>query len=507
MATNRPQSRNLSGFTNLQRILDANRQNKLGQTISSGVVKAGEAARAGLSAASQKFQQGAEQERQRQAGQEARVGQVLDNLGNVSDEDVKAFESIRSGQFLGPENLENVGELRGQAESAEGLGRAAGTEAGRMGLLQRFAGGNQKYTSGQQRLDSLLLGQQGGTLKGARRAVAGLGAEAAAKPYAAQQVAQELQSRAKGLGQQTIKRLEEKTTGYDTEMAGKADAANLARKEYIDQVKADLAQDMASEDVLSRLGLKEGEQLWRTNLQDMVKEDEKTRADRYTIQQAQDFARVKALNRLLGTSAQGDPSAILSRYLGRESMVGQYDPASALLRNQEDIRGALDAEKAAYGQLADPTISNIAKLQNEALQGSTLNAILRSGYLTPDNLQQQLGSAVTNNFRDSKMDPIALRTAADQQLVRFGEIYKDLYENREDPDKRTDALERAIKLAERDTPLINQFLETWAGGRLSPGTGGHQGYANIFDNIRANKAILDSVKNSMRFNRTLRKKQ
>lgn len=169
-----------TGFTNIQNVLKANQGANLGQNIGGKISNVVGGVKKGTEEEQSKFQTGLKQNELGTQDDITKRQSVLnkvsglnkyDEIGNVNDEDAKSFERFRSGQYAGPTQLGNIGQLTNQAQEAVQVGAATKTQPGRFGLLRRFLGPqSNNYNQGQQKLDSLLLGtDQSNALKQARR--------------------------------------------------------------------------------------------------------------------------------------------------------------------------------------------------------------------------------------------------------------------------------------------------------------------------------------------------
>lgn len=386
-----------SGFTNLQKILQANQQNKLGSTIAGGINQAGDAARSNIIKAGQEFETAANVEKQRQAGENQRVDRVLTAPEAAADEDVKAFETIRGGEYTGPKSLTNAGELANQAQNASQLGQAVGSEGGRQGLLQRFAGSGKKYTPGQQRLDALLLGQTGGNeqLRTARRSVSGLDNLQASKEQAASEVGKGLQGGVQGLKESAINRIGQSVSGYNTTLEEKAKQANMSREAYVAQAKENLKIGIADDKTIKALGLGEGARVWDADLGQFLNLDMANLATKQTAQSDQDYARINALSRLAGQSLQGDPSKYLEQFADK-NLVGQFDKSNPYQNvNDRDVQAALLERENAYNAEIRP----IMDPYNEA--GRALRDVYAPAavYQRPEQKQAFLDQLAKNEVR------------------------------------------------------------------------------------------------------------
>lgn len=334
MAISNQTNRTGSGYTNLQRILQANKNNALGSTVGGGVQKAGQAASGAINTAQQQFQTGVQSERQRlgQAGQ--KVDTVLGNIPGASQEDIDQFSDIRAGQSKGPTGLANADQIQGKAQEAKMLGNAGASETGRYGLLQRYVGGNQRYGAGNQRLDNLLLGQTGQPqLRQARASTAGVANQAQNAITSAGEVGKEVQGEAKQLGQQTVGKLQGAVGQYDTDIQNKLAAEQTRRQGYLaslnsqDTPNSNQAinfDDRALSDITaaSHGVLGEGTNLYTADVSPYVKLNDLYAKTQYA-QSADDLAKAQMLGKLSGNDL-GDKASILQGYTADPTAAGQY---------------------------------------------------------------------------------------------------------------------------------------------------------------------------------------
>lgn len=168
-----------TGYTNIQKIVQANQGNGLGQAVVGGIQQTGQQAAGAINSANQDFTnqigQSNQQLQQGNTQYQGLLGKALniDPNNPLSDADYASAQQFLTGNYSGPTELQNGEQVAAQAADAEQLGKLGGSEAGRAGLLQRFVGGNQ-YTQGQQKLDNLLLGSNSGAINQARSATQGL---------------------------------------------------------------------------------------------------------------------------------------------------------------------------------------------------------------------------------------------------------------------------------------------------------------------------------------------
>lgn len=397
-----------TGFTNLQTILNANRANRLGQVVSSGVNKAGEAAKSAINAANTQFQQDLEKEKQRRSLEGERVNRVLGNVAGASDEDVNAFASIRGAEYKGPQGYQNSDVLQDKAGEARQLGQLGSSYGGRVGLLQRYAAKGPRYSAGQQRLDSLLLGQTGaGDLRQARKSTAGLDTQLARQETAASERVKEGQGQARQLADVAIKGLESNLSAYDEALKQRASEAQLARDAQIAQLKADIASgkiDKATADAMTKEGkfnfIGNDNQGLRTYDVDLSRfaEFDPTKASELNVRTQEDLNKMAALRRLSGQSLGSQGSALLDKYLvesnagefGKSPLIKGYDEDAAILALQE-ARDKYTPEMSRLQQIIDAQNALAASAPNQykaqAVEGGRANFEDATRQL--ENLKQQ----------------------------------------------------------------------------------------------------------------------
>lgn len=243
-----------TGFTNINRVLQANQGNRLGGAVTSGVQSAAQNVKTQAQKSQEKFQQEAQKNRLDTEEAKGKRDEIIGRFGTpasgasqtstapqqnaavsgtnqvanqvaqanaqptsgasqapapiVSEDEIKDFTRFRTGTYAGPTGLEDYQTLAGQAAEAEQLGNLTRSTGGRQELLRRTVGG-EDYSQGQQRLDTLLLGQSGTQgLNQARKATRGLESDVQAANQQAGNLAQEYANRAKIFGEETVGKLQ-----------------------------------------------------------------------------------------------------------------------------------------------------------------------------------------------------------------------------------------------------------------------------------------------------------
>lgn len=244
-----------TGFTNLQRILQASQGSKLGQTIAGGITSQAQQVQSGVKSAQEEFNKKLQDEantrneqRRNEIIQTAASGEDIEQVNPNAYGDFKRY---LSGEYRGPMQLENQQQLATQAQQAEALGTLASGVGSRSGtgigdkqqLLRRFAGGAD-YTSGQRKLDeSILARDPNANLAAAARQTRGIAQEAQRAASTAQAKAQEHQNLAGIFAKDTATRIDEAQTPISQKINEKVQQARnieIERNTFIDDLNKQL---------------------------------------------------------------------------------------------------------------------------------------------------------------------------------------------------------------------------------------------------------------------------
>lgn len=254
-----------SGFVNLNKILQANVGNQLGQKIASGIGQGTQEVQQGLGQAKSQFQQQADAGNlATQANIQARQ-QALQNIGsgqtNVSDEQAKQFGSFLSGQYTGPKELDSskVAQLGSRAQEVQGFGQALRSGGDKTKVLQAFAGKG-PYSTGQQRLDSLLLGKgpNAQELAQARQQSAGLQQQVGREQDVARQIGQLRTGEAQQFAKETGEQIGAQKGGIEQAVGMQYGQLEAAQKEAFDRINQKLSQGQPlTQEEANMLGLTE----------------------------------------------------------------------------------------------------------------------------------------------------------------------------------------------------------------------------------------------------------
>jgi hypothetical protein len=175
----------------------------------------------------------------------------------VTDDETKQFERFRSGEYLGPRELdrEKFAQIYGQANEAEQLGQATRTAGGRESLLSRFASqAGSDYSAGERKLDTMLLGETGANeLRQARRETSDLLQASEEAQQTAMNAADEYTKEAQAFGKDTEQQLAEMTEQRDDWLTLQRqkfeEDASGRRQDILTKIEAEDYEGITPEDV------------------------------------------------------------------------------------------------------------------------------------------------------------------------------------------------------------------------------------------------------------------
>lgn len=368
-----------SGYTNLQKLLQANNPSQLQNAVSSNIESQNQSALGNLNQSQQQFAQGTQANQANTAQNQQMIQQILanptqfTNLNNASTGAQQAatgagiqaptaqnqaqgnlFSQLMGGQYQGPMALENQAQLSAQAQSAAQQAQNLTTAAGRQGVLQNLIQ-SPNYTTGQQSLDAALLGQgnpQG--LTQARTQALGLQNMVGQAAAAANAQGQEQASNAQQFGAQTQNQFGQTVGNLNTQLQQQAAAAQGQRNTQYQQLLSDAAAGNFTQQEADLLGLTQGEEIGSDLLSTIGAGKETTenplQATAQNVANQQQYATLDALRQLAGSSAPGAAQGILGKYSGQEAQAGAYNATPGMTANTSDIASQAQAASGAYDQ-------------------------------------------------------------------------------------------------------------------------------------------------------------
>lgn len=390
--TNNPSKPKGSGFTNLSSYLQANKQNRLGTTIGAGIGSAANLASSGIQKATQDFQGAAQRgDLATDVNKQAREA-VLSRIASgattgPNEQEVQQFGKFLGGKYAGPTALNNQFNLAQTANKAESLGRGLSSAEGRQGLLQQFVGAPQ-YTSGQQKLDNLLLGATGGKeLSEAKQKTVGLGQAVTRAGQQASATAAQKQAAAQKFGEETKGQIQAQKSTIATPLQMQLDAAQKSiygPGGALERIRESAKTGQFTADDLAMLGLQEGQNLYDVDISQQLNPilDPSLGGLATDQQKAQLAALAKLTGQDIGQFYQGfDPNAqkfnISKPVTLRDDFQQLIQSRGQELAKSADL-GQVDLSKSfqQFGQRLDPNnpeynwIVNPDELKNTTLGGA-----------------------------------------------------------------------------------------------------------------------------------------
>lgn len=326
-----PNKQQGSGYTNIQKVLSANQGNGLGQAVGSGIQDQTNQTQQNLNNSQQQFNQDTSQNQANTSANSQLVQNVLGNTaqyipGGANAQQGQQFQQLMSGQYAGPTQLNNSQQIQNQAADVNQLGQATGSQAGQIGLLQRFVG-NPQYTNGQQNLDQLLLGQTGQPqLSDARRGALQLQGQVASGLAGAQATGQQQQNQAQNFGQNVQQQFGNTVSGINTGLQQQAQTAQQGADQNYQQTLKDYQSGNISQQEANLLGLSAPTAVTQNQLQNIGQylTQNPNKATAQNVANAQNYAQIDALRQLGGNSAPSSAQNILQQYAGQDQNAGQF---------------------------------------------------------------------------------------------------------------------------------------------------------------------------------------
>lgn len=428
---NKPKQKG-TGFTNLQSVLQANRPQKLAKTIGAGLQSGIQQSRGAVQSAKSQFGQ---QLGQNKLGEEGAESQKIQGILNkdplsVSEEEEQYVGRIGQG-YKGPMQLGQVS--LSQADEAERLSK---TPVGRSAALQKYIG-RPGYSSGQRRLDELLLGRAGSeAFKQAKLGAAQVREEKslAEKDAAEQARAEQLKNERLRSGAQTS--VEQQATGLQTGLTQR----QAETQQGVQNARNILSRAMAGESIsaseqakalstLESLGVNINEALpvfagmEAAQISNFMGAGPRavTAEDVASEQERMKLARMSALGQKLGLTGEGQ-----IKTLGEKQA---YDPFALTDQTKTDLRrqaeDRLNTEQATplAGVQANTFLANTARdvMLDLDKPNATVNDLYRSdAYKNLQGEDKDTVGSYQNQWRSytGGKDPNSLSEAEVQQALK-----------------------------------------------------------------------------------------
>ncbi len=428
-------------FVGISQYINANKpqSEKLASQVVGKIDEKAQGVDSALSSAQNSFNQAADS--QKVEADEGLFGAVKSNAESVVGDAGKAsqFTKLRDASYSGPQSIQDIdsgaawGGIQSALQKAKQAKEAAGTEAGRMGLIKEVSN-NPRQSQGALTFDNLLLQSNpnaagmlqnaGASLNDADARISGAAESAAqkAKDIAAANAA--VSSQAKGAVKSGFDNLFGAEAGADGKY-GTADDVNLnlsgslsARAQAAKQAQSDAygslyenlrKNDLSAEDY-SALGLNPNDKTYRANLLDYLSPNQD--ADIRTSAGDEDYARQAALASLMGD--ESGPT-ILNEATDR-SLMGKAGKGYEF--NNAGLSEKISADKQDYKNEYNDIFNSGADKSDPAMRDSQQKVI---DWIYNDGPRPEGWSQIKD---DSAAKADVLRMPGNQFMIEIGNLMK-----------------------------------------------------------------------------------
>lgn len=464
-SSTQPQGTSSGRYTNISNYLKANQgynqaqgglAGKIGGNIQQEQQKTADAIAQSKTQFGQASQQGRNQFNQ------GLYGQATGDAANFVQDPklMQQFQQMRENNYSGPNDLTNAQALQGQVGNIQDLTNQTGSEGGRFNLLRQMFN-KPSYTSGQQRLDQLLLqGNQGqlGQLAGTRRLANQAAQGLSQASQAAQNQAQGYQNEALATQKQVGEGVTGEMTNEDKSISDKVTAAEKFRTEQLPRIQQGLSSGQLTQDDINYLGLNEGQNLYNIDPNKYLTSSD-LQATKQNVASADDYARMQALGKLAGNYTKPDTDQLLAQYSNpAEAGIFAKQGGAQFDKNKflQDVQGAGEEyqNKLQTNQaLVDQDKGLLPQWEQQVGQSiSQLNGLgLRDTYGNPVNF---------SNTGDANLHSAeAIRNLMNQVAGANGGGYGTGQSSPQQLQQREQALQQASQITQQLNPLLQQATD------------------------------------------------
>lgn len=400
-----------TGYTNLNRLFEANKQNQLGEKVAGDIGTQIGGVQTQLAEQKKQFDQEAEKNKvggQKDVEQrDAVLGRFTSPSGaggDLANEEITAFERFRGGQYGGPEGLKDTSALRQTAQQLQGQ-VSNFSPSGTQELLRRSVGTN-KYTQGQSRLDSLLLDRS--KLTPVARQAQGLGQEIQRADLAASGQAELNKNLAQQFAKETQEKLNAGLGGIDKAIQEQLTPAQQLEQDRLARIQA--VQDFAAGKTAKKdaqgnvIKDQYGNVVYDTvntrgttnqyaqgnNLKELLKQKGLQQSELDQLFGSGDATQVQSQLESAAaqrSSLQNQINALQSRY---DSAPYDYASESFVRSAQKTLQNQMNALRAQMGSIQGPDYSNLG-IYGNALQAGKQEDFIQNIARSLANSQQAQG--------------------------------------------------------------------------------------------------------------------
>lgn len=359
-------------FFNLSNYLKANTgpgQQSLAGKISSNVQNQAQAAKDEIRTGQEQFQKSVTAATPNQQQTNQYLQQIQQDPTKI---DQQQFQQYRDAKYTGPQNIQNANQIQTNVGNITQTAKQTGSEAGRFNVLRQMFN-KPSYTTGQQRLDQVLLQsnpQELAKLRETQKIAAQTQRELGKTLTGAETTARQAEAQAVATRDAIRGGLNTAATGLQSDLTSRAEAENALRTQQYNQALSRLGSINLTDDDLQALGLSRGQQLYGITgdtLKNYLQQGKQ--ATTQNIASAQDIARINALKNLAGQTASQDASTVYNQMYGGLDQT----PYSFKDNTKESVENILAGQKAIYNQSIGSAYNEIAN--NAPLSGDWLRSL------------------------------------------------------------------------------------------------------------------------------------
>lgn len=315
-----------------------------------------------------------------------KVGYVPLNYNNWNNQQQQSFYQQRDAQYSGPQQLNNATQLQTNAQNLANNAQNLGTEKGRFNTLRTMYN-KPSYTSGQQRLDNVLLQTNPNAMKqlqGVRSAANQTKQAVNRGVTSAENFANQYKQEAAQTKEKTAQDITNSITGFDTYAANQMQNAINNREAKINIARQLAGNDLVEQGLLDKLDsadgrrLTAGQELYDVDLRDFINPSTFTATKQNVLNDA-DYARINALRNLAGDNLAAANSNIFDSY-NNANFANDFTDQNAYTYDVNRLLNSIDSRKADYTQVRNPVEQSLAEATNAIPINENFYNIYKSDY-------------------------------------------------------------------------------------------------------------------------------
>lgn len=344
-------------FFNLSNYLKANTgpgQQSLAGKIASNVQNQAQTAKNEIQSGQEQFQKSVAASTPNQQQTNQYLQQIQQDPSKI---DQQQFQQYRDAKYTGPQNIQNANQIQTNVGNITQTAKQTGSEAGRFNVLRQMFN-KPSYTTGQQRLDQVLLQsnpQELAKLRETQKIAAQTERELGKTLTGAETAARQAEAQAVATRDAIRGGLNTAATTLQSDLTSRAQAENALRTQQYNDVVNRLNSGRLTDEDMKNLGVSSGDVLFlqNKNLGDFLQKGQDANAQ--NIASAEDIAKINVLKKLAGDTGSKEANQIYGQ-----------------------TYGGLDKNRYTYNQDSKDVIKNMNDYFNYGALGGNVDAIKNS---------------------------------------------------------------------------------------------------------------------------------